>query len=195
MSTHSATAALKPLNISFGFLLSLYAIIPLCVLLQLVDRFGLDYRIRDSLPSSPGHFLLFQLLFGTPHIIASNFLLVSHRDYLTVFGKRLLWMTGFIALVFGVGSLFIPYKVLYIVTACWTVYHVLKQQHGIAKAVCRLPSFAFNGQVLLSVLAGSFIYLGIFLKNSLTPEQANGVWWCSVFFSGALLISSLYCVS
>jgi len=40
----------------------------------------------------------------------------------------------------------------------------------------------------------SRFYLGIFLKNSLTPEQANGVWWCSVFFSGALLISSLYCV-
>ena len=184
----------QPLPISFGFLLNLYAIIPLCLLLQLVDYYGLDYRIRDSLPSSPGHFLLFQLLFGTPHIVASNFLLISHSDYRQAFGWRLLGMTACIALFFGVGSLFIPYKVLYVVTACWTVYHVLKQQHGIAKAVCRLPSGAFNGQVALSVLAGCFIYLGIFLKNSLTPDQAEWVWRLAVSFCAGLLTSSLLCM-
>ncbi len=189
----AAPQPVNPLKVSFGFLLSLYAVIPLCLLMQLLDRYGFDYALRDSLPSSPGHFLLFQLLFGTPHIIASNLLIVSHKDYLSVFKTKLLLMTAFIALFFGVGSVFIPYRALYILTACWTVYHVLKQQHGIAKAVCKLPPIAFNLQVALSVSAGIFVYLGIFLKNSLTPEQAQLVWILAVVLSAVLTISSAFC--
>jgi uncharacterized membrane protein (UPF0136 family) len=184
----------KPkLAVSFGFLLSLYAIVPLCLAMQLIDQFGFDFALRDNLPNSPGHFLLFQLLFGTPHIIASSLLLVSHREYLNAFKFKLIAMTVFIAVFFGVGSLFISYKVLYIITACWTVYHVLKQQHGVAKAVCKLPKTAFNFQVALSVLAGIFIYIGIFLNNSLEDAQAEMVLNLASGFTLLLLISTLFC--
>lgn len=184
----------KPMAVSFRFLLGLYLFIPVCLLVQLGDQYWFGYRLRDALPSSPGHFLLFQLLFGTPHIIASSLLLLVHPDYLKVFRKRLLLMTVFIAIFFGIGSLFIPYTALYVITACWTVYHVLKQQHGIAKAVCRLPKYAFNLQVGLSVVGGCFIYLGVFLKNSLTPEQALLILNLSLCFSIALVLSSLWCL-
>lgn len=189
--------SLKPIStmaVSFRFLLGLYLVIPVCLILQLVDQYFLDYTIRDALPSSPGHFLLFQLLFGTPHIIASSLLLLTHPDYLKVFQKRLLFMSVFIATFFGVGSLFIPYKALYIITACWTVYHVLKQQHGIAKAVCRLPALAFNLQVAISVAGGCLIYLGVFLHNSLSPEQAELILTISMLMSIALFFSSLWCM-
>ena len=184
----------KPkLAVSFGFLLSLYAIVPLCFGVQLIDQLGFGFALRDALPNSPGHFLLFQLLFGTPHIIASSLLLVSHREYLTAFKYKLLAMTLFIAVFFGIGSLFIPYKALYVITACWTVYHVLKQQHGVAKAVCKLPKTAVNIQVALSVLAGIFIYIGIFLNNSLEDNQAEAVLSLASGFTLLLLISSLFC--
>ncbi|MDD4915588.1 MAG: hypothetical protein PHW13_11210 [Methylococcales bacterium] len=178
--------------VSFRFLLSLYAIVPICAALQLLDRFGFNFALRDMLPSSPGHFLLFQILFGTPHILASNMLLASHLDYLAAFKNRMLGMTLFIVVFFGVGSLFIPYRVLYVITACWTVYHVLKQQHGIAKAVCRLPTTAFYLQLWLSVIAGIFIYMGIFLKNSLSPVQAAWVMQIATGLSAALFVSTLY---
>ncbi len=183
----------KPLSVSFRFLLSLYAIVPLCLLVPVFDRFGFNYALRDMLPSSPSHFLLFQILFGTPHIIASNLLIGTHSDYLVAYKNKIIGMTVFIIVFFGIGSLFIPYRVLYIITACWTVYHVLKQQHGIAKAVCRLPSWGFYLQLWLSVGAGIFIYMGIFLKNSLTAEQAEWVLSVASVLTVALLVSTLVC--
>lgn len=181
------------LAVSFRFLLSLYAIVPLCVLVQLLDRFCFGFALREMLPSSPSHFLLFQILFGTPHIIASNLLIGSHGDYLAAYKNKLIGMTVFIIFFFGVGSLFIPYRVLYIITACWTVYHVLKQQHGVAKAVCRLPNWAFYLQLWLSVGAGIFIYMGIFLKDSLTTEQADWVLGVASILTAALLVSTVAC--
>lgn len=181
------------LAVSFRVLLSLYAIVPLCVLAQLLDQFVFHSALREMLPSSPNHFLLFQILFGTPHIIASNLLIASHSDYLVAYKNKLIGMTIFIIAFFGVGSLFIPYRVLYILTACWTVYHVLKQQHGIAKAVCRLPNWAFYLQLWLSVGAGIFIYMGIFLKNDLTVEQADWVLRVASILTVALIASTLIC--
>ena len=181
------------LSVSFRFLLSLYGIVPLCLLAVWLDQFGFHHALRDMLPSSPGHFLLFQVLFGTPHIIASNLLLFSHADYVLTFKNKLTVMTLFIALFFGVGSLFIPYQTLYIISACWTVYHVLKQQHGIAKAVCRLPNWAFYLQLWLSISAGIFIYMGIFLKNSLELGEAELVLQIATVLTLALVISTVVC--
>ena len=181
------------LPVSFRFLLSLYAIMPLCLVIQLLDQFAFQHVLRDMLPSSPSHFLLFQVLFGTPHIIASNLLLASHWDYLTAFKSRIIGMSLFIIAFFGIGSLFIPYEVLYVITACWTVYHVLKQQHGIAKGVCRLPLPAFYLQLGLSVSAGIFIYLGIFMKNSLTQSEAELVFKIASVLTIGLLLSTFYC--
>lgn len=186
---HSAAALRLP--VSFRLLLALYAIVPLCLLAVWMDQFGLDHALRDSLPSSPSHFVLFNLLFGTPHILASNLLLFGHGDYVRTFKNKLIGMTLFIILFFGIGSLFIPYRVLYVISASWTVYHVLKQQHGVAKAVCRLPNWAFYSQLWFSVSAGIFIYLGIFLKNSLEPQQAQWVWQIATLLSVGLLISTL----
>ena len=192
------SAATIPVNnqlfpVSFRFLLSLYAIVPLCLIIQLADQKLFNFSLRDNLPSSPSHFILFQVLFGTPHIIASSLLLLNHTDYLITYKQKLITMTLLIIFFFGIGSLFIPYQVLYIITACWTVYHVLKQQHGIAKAVCRLPNTAFFSQLWLSVLAGIFIYLGIFLKNSLSEEQADWLLKFASVFSLLLLTNTFFC--
>ena len=184
----------KPqMAVSFRFLLSLYAIIPFCLVLQLLDKYGFNSALREMLPNSPTHFLLFQVLFGTPHIIASNMLLVSHAEYFQAFKTKIIGMSLFIIAFFGVGSLYIPYRALYILTACWTVYHVLKQQHGIAKAVCRLPNWAFYLQLWLSVSAGIFTYIGIFLNNSLSDEQGHWVLMAASGLVVALLCSTLWC--
>ncbi len=182
------------LPVSFRFLLGLYAIVPICVMLQWLDQFVFGQVLRNMLPSSPSHFLMFQILFGTPHIIASNLLLFSHADYVRTFKNKLLGMSLFVIVFFGIGSLFIPYRVLYIISACWTVYHVLKQQHGIAKAVCRLPVWAFYLQLWLSIGAGIFIYMGIFLKNSLAPQQAELILRIAGLLCMALLVSTIICL-
>lgn len=181
------------LSVSFRFLLGLYGVVPFCVAVVCLDKLGFDSALRNWLPSSPSHFLLFQIFFGTPHIIASNLLLATHGDYLNTYKSKLIGMTLFIIAFFGIGSLLIPYTALYVISACWTVYHVLKQQHGIAKAVCRLPSWAFYLQLWLSVAAGIFIYLGVFLKNSLTPEQADWVRQIATILAVGLMASTWMC--
>lgn len=184
----SFAPAQNRLSVSFRLLLSFYAIVPVCLLAVLIDRLGFDSAFREWLPSSPTHYLLFQVFFGTPHIIASSLLLVTHTEYLRCFKTKLIGMSLFIMVFFGIGSLFIPYRVLYVISACWTVYHVLKQQLGVAKAVCRLPSWSFYLQLWLSVGAGSFIYLGVFLNQSLSEVQLQWVYWLASALTAALLL-------
>ncbi len=181
------------LAVSFKLILGLYSIIPLCFFIYLADVFIGGHYLKSILPSSPSHFILFQILFGTPHIIASAIMLTSNKEYFQFFKPKLIAMTILIIVVFGFGSLVIPYKALYITTACWTVYHVFKQQHGIGKAVCRLPTWAFYWMLWLSVSAGIFIYMGIFLKNSLDVQQVIWVKLIAATLTMGLVLSSVLC--
>jgi hypothetical protein len=183
----------RKLAVSFRLLLGLYAIIPLCLALQMVDGWFWHGFLRENLPTRPTHFLLFQILFGTPHILASTIVLVSNAEYLKFYQHNILWMTAAIAIVFGVGSLFIPYRVFYVLVAAWTVYHVLKQQHGVARGVCRLPSWAFYHLLWLSVAAGLFVYIGIFLKNSLDAQQTEWIKQIAGLLCAGLFLSATYC--
>ncbi len=183
----------RKLTVSFTLLLGLYAIIPLCVALQLSDIWFWHGFLREHLPSKPTHFLLFQILFGTPHILASTIVLVSNTDYLRFYQRNLVWVTAAIAFFFGIGSLFIPYQGFYVLVAGWTVYHVLKQQHGVARGVCRLPSWAFKLLLSLSVAAGLFVYIGIFLKNSLDVQQTQWLKQLAGLLCAALVLSACYC--
>jgi hypothetical protein len=181
------------LFISFKVLLSLYAIVPICMSLHGLDSLFWHYSLRDSLPTSPKHFMLFQILFGTPHIIASSILLLTNSEYMQYYQRKLMLMTLVLAVFFGVGSLFIPYRAFYIFVAVFTVFHVLKQQFGVAQAVCRLPKKAFYLLVSLSVMAGSFIYLAIFLNNSLDAQQTLWVRHAAGSLCALLIISALFC--
>jgi hypothetical protein len=181
------------LAVSFKLILGLYSIIPLAFIAYLIDVFFLDHYLQASLPSSPTQFILFQIIFGTPHIIASAILISSNKEYLHFFRFKLIGMTLLIILVFGIGSLYIPYKMLYIAATCWTVYHVFKQQHGIGKGICRLPTWAFYWLLWISVTAGIFIYLGTFLKDSLDPDQTLWVKLIASVLTIGLILSTILC--
>jgi len=181
------------LSISFKWLLALYAIIPLCLALQVIDASFWQGYLKNHLPSSPNHFIVFQILFGTPHIIASTLILTSNSDYIKKYSRKLMLMTLAIAMVFGFGSLFIPYKAFYVLVAAWTVYHVIKQQHGVARSVCRLPNWAFYLLLWLSVTAGLIIYVGIFLKNSLDVQQTFWIKQSAGLLCISLMFFGFYC--
>jgi hypothetical protein len=83
-------AAQENLAVSFRLLLGLYLIIPLCLSLQFSDALFWGHYLRDNLPSSPTHFILFSLFFGTPHIIASALLLTTNREYFGFYKHKVL---------------------------------------------------------------------------------------------------------
>jgi hypothetical protein len=180
------------ITLSFRLILALYLVIPILILLQLCDGWFWQNFLQKNLPSNTGHFLLYQILFGTPHILASTLLLCSNGDYFKLYKPRLIRMTAAIAIVFGIGSLFLPYYVFYIGVATWTVLHVLKQQHGLARGICRLPAPHFYLLLGLSVAAGLLIYLGIFLKAQLIPEQVHWIKIAAGGFCILLMLSTLY---
>jgi len=182
-----------PLAVSFKLLLALYAIIPLCLSIQFIDSIFLDGSILSYLPSSPSHFLLFQVIFGTPHILASTVLLTSNRDYMAFYHKKILFMTLALMVFFAIASQVLSYLVLYLLVTSWTVYHVLKQQHGVGRGIYKLPAWAFYLLLWLSVCAGLSIYIGIFLKNTLTPEQAEWVQLIASILVFSLFLSTLFC--
>jgi hypothetical protein len=66
--------------VSFRLLLGLYGIIPICLLIQCFDSWFWHDYLRDQVSFSPYHFVLFQILFGAPHIVASNIVLVSNVE-------------------------------------------------------------------------------------------------------------------
>jgi hypothetical protein len=180
------------LAVSFRLLLSLYLVIPVCIVLQLLDSWFWQRSLIESLPSSPSHFLLFQILFGTPHIIASAILLVSNPEYLSFYKPKLIAMTLAIIVIFGLGSLIIPYRALYLIVAFWTVFHVLKQQHGIARGFCKLPEWSYRLLLGLSVAGGFFIYVGIFLNNSLDVQQSVWIKQIAAVFCVGLVLSAAF---
>ncbi|MCK5888325.1 MAG: hypothetical protein KAG19_00115 [Methylococcales bacterium] len=181
------------LAVSFRLILGLYFIIPLSFIVYFVDVYLYNGYLLSVLPSTPERFFLFQIFFGTPHIIASAFLLASNKEYIQFFKIKLIVMSVLIILVFGVGSLFIPYKVLYLSASCWTVYHVYKQQHGVGRSICHLPTWAFYWMLWLSVIAGIFIYIGIFLKNSLEPQEVVWVQMITAVLTIGLVLSTVLC--
>jgi len=180
------------MRVSFRVILALYSIIPICLLLQVLDITSWGGYLKTHLPVSPSHFILFQVLFGTPHIIASALLITTHSDYFRHFQRKIILMSIALAAFFAVGSQLLSYRALYIMVASWTVYHVLKQQHGIARGVCRLPEFYYQLLLWLSVVAGIFIYIGIFLHPSLTDQQTEWVQLLAGILCCVLIISTVW---
>jgi hypothetical protein len=179
--------------VSFRVLLGLYLIIPMCLILYGLDTTFWQGYLHDNLPTKPTHFLLFQILFGTPHILASTVLLTTNSEYFQFYKRNLVWATLIIAVIFGVGSLFIPYRAFYVAVAGWTVFHVLKQQHGIARGLCKLPTWAYHSLLWLSVTAGLLIYIGIFLHNSLEAETLLQLRNVAGILTAVLVAIALFC--
>src|SRR6516162_8648357 len=75
--------------ISARFLLGIYLIVPLCLLAMVLDRLCWGGSLFHALPTSPESFFFFQLVFGTPHIIASSIILAANADYVRAFWVRL----------------------------------------------------------------------------------------------------------
>ncbi|NOQ63494.1 MAG: hypothetical protein GQ582_03165 [Methyloprofundus sp.] len=182
-----------PLAVSFKLLLALYSIIPLCLIVQWVDSFALQGALLAYLPSSPSHFILFQVIFGTPHILASAILLSSNKEYMSFYQKKILWMTVAIMLFFAVGSQVLSYLVLYVLVTSWTVYHVLKQQHGVGRGIYKIPTWAFYSLLWLSILAGLAVYMGIFLKDTLDVQQTEWVKQAAGGLVLCLLFTTFWC--
>jgi hypothetical protein len=159
-------------KISARFLLGIYAILPLCLLAFGYDLLFGGGTLFNALPTSPESFFYFQLLFGTPHIIASSIILATNVQYVRAFWIRLVLFTIFLVLFFGVGSLFIDYEVFLAVVGAATVLHVIKQQVGVGKGLCRGSGRVYDVWGWTLVVFGSILYYAVYTSTTFSPETA-----------------------
>lgn len=187
------TSQAERVTISTRFLLAIYGIVPLCSLAMLFDAAFWDESLFQALPTSPESFFIFQLVFGTPHIIASSVILATNRAYFGHYWLRLLLFSLLLLLFFGVGSLFIPYEVFLAVVGAATVLHVIKQQVGVGKGICRPGSWVYDAWGWTLIVFGSILYYAIYSDHrfsATTSAWVTGVLWTS----GALaLVLTLIC--
>jgi len=158
------------LTLRLSRLLAIYAVIPLCALAYALDRGVLDGALRDTLPRRPEHLFVYGLLFGWPHIVASNVILVSNAEYRRAFRWRVLAASLVIAVFLGAGGVLLPSAVLSAVMATATVIHVLKQQIGIGAGRARgWPEHAWGWT---GISAGVALYNALYLEEGLVDYEA-----------------------
>jgi hypothetical protein len=160
------------LTISMRALLAIYAVIPLCLIVYALDRLALGGALRAALPSNPDHLFLFGLLFGWPHILASNVILVSNREYWHALRGRVLIASLVIIAFFGIGNFALPYILLSLVAATVTIIHVLKQQIGIGAGAARISHWLYATWGWTGIAAGAVMYNTIYLEDDLARYRA-----------------------
>jgi hypothetical protein len=160
-----------PITISFKWLLALYAILPVCFLAGLIDKYYFNSKLQPLLPLAPENYFWLALLFGTPHILASNIILLSNREYFVKYRQRLALVTLLIIAFFGIGYFVLSYNVLFALVATTTVIHVVKQQIGIGNSLARLSGPVFQCWAWSVIGTGVVLYNAIFLNDQFTDRQ------------------------
>ncbi len=183
--------AMPRVKISARFLLGIYAILPICLLAMIFDRLVWGGTLFSALPTSPESFFFFQLAFGTPHIIGSAIILATNTNYLAAYWGRLILFTLFLILFFGVGSLYIPYEVFLAIVGAATVLHVIKQQVGIGKGLCRLSSWVYDAWGWTLIVFGSILYYAVYTSRTFAPVTEawiHGTLWTLAALAFALTL-------
>jgi hypothetical protein len=183
------------LAISNRFLLCLYAIVPICSLAMVCDRLFWHESLFRSLPTSPETFFVVQLLFGTPHIIASSVILFSNRDYVRTYWLRIVLFSLLLLLFFGGGYLFIPdhYTVFLAVVGAATILHVIKQQVGVGKGLCRLSSWIYDAWGWTMIVFGSILYFAIYSDHGFSASTKFWVDGILLALAGLIFVLTVMC--
>lgn len=159
-----ARPARPRLSLSLRGLLLLYLVIPLALGAVVVDQLVLDGSLRATLPREPSHYLLFELVFGWPHIVASTIVLATNGEYVSAYRRKLLVASTVIIAFFTVGYFALPYTLLFFIAATATIVHVLKQQIGIGRGAARTGSRLYTVWGWAAIGTGVVLYNALFLK-------------------------------
>ncbi len=127
----------------------------------LVDS-ALGGPLKRALPTSPEHWLLFTVFFGTPHIVASSLLLFGIAEYRRYFATKILTWSAIILASLVLLDAVVSYEVMYALISGWTVKHVLGQQFGIGNSVARCQGRWFTCWQACSFAGGTLAFLVLY---------------------------------
>ncbi|MBP9738769.1 hypothetical protein KBD20_03705 [Candidatus Saccharibacteria bacterium] len=168
----STTTALS-LKIKPQLLLAIYACIPLCFILVLVDSLLLSADLKNSLSVDPNNYALFTLLFTLPHILSSFFGFFEKEYFITY--KTTLLKGARYAVFAAILLPFISLNLAFVVFALFTMFHVFRQQSGIAKSLMHGSNKLHIIWEYFGVLLSLALYIDLYTLYN-PPDIAKYVW-------------------
>jgi len=121
----------KKIEISFRWLLAIYAIVPILLSIVFIDSIFLGNAIQPYVSVNLKSAFIYLLFFELPHIFAS-FISFADREYLSHYKKQLFYELP-ILLVASCLLAYISLTSALVAIITYTLYHVLAQQTGIAR--------------------------------------------------------------
>jgi hypothetical protein len=191
----SADASANDRVVECWWLLSLYALVPLAVLIVAIDVLLLDRALqRAYLPSEPERWPFWTLIFGLPHIVAS-LLTMADREYLQHYRNSLLWpliLFFCISIAGYLGPQPLSYTLLFTIIATYTVIHVFSQQIGLTlMMMSTAPTVLFRWWKWFSIGAGLALYVALYGQSQF-PHVALGTVRLGdllAYFAGAMSLA------
>lgn len=136
------------------------------LVIALSDVLFFEKHLLSYLPTTSKDLFLYYILFEFPHIIAS-FFMFCEKEYRAVY-KDILYKKLIAIFILGILLLLVSQSTFYVIMIGYTLYHVVKQQFGIAKFYGPAESS------LLTILLTLFVGVGslAFISTAL-PVEAN----------------------
>lgn len=184
--TSTQYAAISP-----RILLGLYLIIPACLIVYGVDTILFDASLKAVLPRSPENFFLVSIFLGAPHIIASNIILVTNKDYWGFYKKRVIIAAVMLGVLLAVGNYLLPYSAIFAIVASWTIMHVVKQQLGIGNGFYRLSPLLYRLWSTAIITLGILIYNIVFLGDKIAEPYLGYLHNAILFFATSIVALTL----
>lgn len=183
------------------YLLSVYMIIPICIVMLLLDQLVLDGFFRSHLPTRPEEWAWWLVIFNTPHII-SSFVTILNTEDMRDNGKSykniILLLLAISLTIYGIFPLVLSGQAKYqfdilvfAIYGFFTLHHVFSQQFGMSLILGRFPP---------SPSMKAFKYLAISLSVLLLLHlglDANGkpfysyMLYCEITLAALVLFFSL----
>lgn len=171
------TSSDSPLReISLRSLLWIYLAIPLIAMAIFVDGTLADQWLRRNLTTVPANYVVLALIFGTPHIVASNLVLITNRDYRKHYRREIVTISAALLVVSILLGFTLPREALIAIISAWTVTHVVKQQIGIGNSASRLSGPLFKIWTWSGIAVGTLFYNAIFQRRFLADWLIEFRW-------------------
>ncbi|NRB42121.1 MAG: hypothetical protein HRU20_27235 [Pseudomonadales bacterium] len=195
----------RKFQVNSRVLLSLYLIIPVCILVVLVDKIFLgEALLKQYLPVQPAEWAFWTLVFNFPHIV-SSFVTLADKEYVKFYKKR--FGTALAVITAGVVALtavllILPgaiaqtvYGVFFAFFATYTMYHVLSQQFGIGMMLMKVrPGKQYEQWRWLSTITTTGMYAMVFGQGHMEAMFVGGysAYAIANVVAGIALIAATY---
>ncbi len=145
------------LPISKKLLLYPYCLSFFFLVVSLFDIFVYHEALQKMLPRSLSEIFIYYAIFELPHIIAS-FFMFADKEYISVF-KKILFRNILLLVLCGSIVIIFNKNLFYILYITYTLYHVIRQQFGIAKIFGLIPSNYLTYLQLVYIVTGTLALL------------------------------------